>query len=204
MSGVCSISGLHTPSYVVNLESRSSNTACLGLYIFTITTKMVLFCIWLYECTTFLLDFRTVLTVFVFILHLWYIYWCFVLMFLKIYNPKHAVFEDRDSRFTTYEGVWRPDIEQTPDILANARYKIGPSWSWSYGSLIYNYLCNQYLSPLLLWGQISIRARCTILCDKGLYICAMVAILERMCVVLFLFFNYYLKHQQYPRSMVVL
>ena len=24
----------------------------------------------------------------------------------------------------------------------------GPSWSWSYGSWIYNYLCNQCLSPL--------------------------------------------------------
>jgi hypothetical protein len=27
----------------------------------------------------------------------------------------------------------------------------GQSWSWSYGSWIYNYLCNQYLSPLKLW-----------------------------------------------------
>jgi len=25
---------------------------------------------------------------------------------------------------------------------------LGPSWSWSYGSWIYNYLCNQCLSPL--------------------------------------------------------
>jgi len=25
------------------------------------------------------------------------------------------------------------------------------SWSWSYGSWIYNYLCNQCLSPLKLW-----------------------------------------------------
>jgi len=24
----------------------------------------------------------------------------------------------------------------------------GPLWSWSYGSCIYNYLCNQCLSPL--------------------------------------------------------
>jgi len=24
----------------------------------------------------------------------------------------------------------------------------GPSWSWSYGSWIHNYLCNQCLSPL--------------------------------------------------------
>jgi hypothetical protein len=26
----------------------------------------------------------------------------------------------------------------------------GPSWPWSYGSWIYNYLCNQCLSPLML------------------------------------------------------
>jgi hypothetical protein len=26
-----------------------------------------------------------------------------------------------------------------------------PSWSWSYGSWIYNYRCNQCLSPLQLW-----------------------------------------------------
>ena len=42
----------------------------------------------------------------------------------------------------------------------------GPSWSWSYGSWNYNYLCNQCLSPLMLWVRISIRARCTTLCDK--------------------------------------
>ena len=42
----------------------------------------------------------------------------------------------------------------------------GPSWPWSYGSWIYNYLFNQYLSPLMLWVRISIRARCTTLCDK--------------------------------------
>jgi len=28
------------------------------------------------------------------------------------------------------------------------------SWSWSYNSWIYNYLCNQCLSPLTLWVQI--------------------------------------------------
>jgi hypothetical protein len=39
-------------------------------------------------------------------------------------------------------------------------------WSWLYGSWIYNYLCNQCLSPLMLWVQISIRARCTTLCNK--------------------------------------
>jgi hypothetical protein len=37
---------------------------------------------------------------------------------------------------------------------------------WLYGSWIYNYLCNPCLSPLMLWVRISIRARCTTLCDK--------------------------------------
>jgi hypothetical protein len=36
-----------------------------------------------------------------------------------------------------------------------------PSWSWSYTSWIYNYLCNQCLSPLKLWVQIPLIARCT-------------------------------------------
>ena len=31
---------------------------------------------------------------------------------------------------------------------------------------IYNYLCNQCLSSLMWWVRISIRARCTTLCDK--------------------------------------
>ena len=42
----------------------------------------------------------------------------------------------------------------------------GPSWPWSYGRWIYNYLCNQCLSLLMLWIRISIRARCTTLCNK--------------------------------------
>ena len=31
----------------------------------------------------------------------------------------------------------------------------GPSWSWSYYSWIYNYLCYQCMSPLMLWIWIS-------------------------------------------------
>ena len=42
----------------------------------------------------------------------------------------------------------------------------GQSRPWSYGSWIYNYICNQYLSPLMLWVWILIRARCATLCDK--------------------------------------
>jgi len=44
----------------------------------------------------------------------------------------------------------------------------GPLWSWSYGSWIYNYLCNQCLSPLKLWVQILLRRGVldTTICDK--------------------------------------
>ena len=48
-------------------------------------------------------------------------------------------------------------------------YKMkGPSWSWSYGSWIYNYLCNRCLSPLTLWFRIPLRwvVLDTTLCDK--------------------------------------
>ena len=42
------------------------------------------------------------------------------------------------------------------------------SWSWSYGSWIYNYLYNQCLSPLKLWVRIPLRLGVLdkTLCDK--------------------------------------
>ena len=44
---------------------------------------------------------------------------------------------------------------------------VDTSWSWSYGSWIYNYLCNQCLSPLT-WVRIPLRwgVLDTTLCDK--------------------------------------
>ena len=44
----------------------------------------------------------------------------------------------------------------------------GPSWSLFYGSWIYNYMCNQCLSPLKLWVQIPLRRGVldTPLCDQ--------------------------------------
>jgi hypothetical protein len=44
-----------------------------------------------------------------------------------------------------------------------------PPWPWSYDSWIYNYRCNQCLSPLMLYVRISIRARCTTSYDKVCY-----------------------------------
>ena len=44
----------------------------------------------------------------------------------------------------------------------------GLSWWWWPDSWIYNYLCNQCLSPLMLWVQTLFMARCTRynICDK--------------------------------------
>ena len=46
--------------------------------------------------------------------------------------------------------------------------KEGLSWSWWYGSWIFNYLCNQYISPLTLWIRIRLRRLVLdiVLCDK--------------------------------------
>ena len=41
----------------------------------------------------------------------------------------------------------------------------GSSWPWSYGSWIYNYLCNRCLSPLMLWVRIPLKAWCTTICQ---------------------------------------
>jgi len=54
----------------------------------------------------------------------------------------------------------------TPSNPKHCNYKSNSFWPWSYGSWIYNYLCNQCLSPLMLWVRISIRASCATLCDK--------------------------------------
>ena len=40
------------------------------------------------------------------------------------------------------------------------------AWPWSYDSWTYNYLCNQWLSPLMLWVLIPIVVRCTTLYNK--------------------------------------
>ena len=42
----------------------------------------------------------------------------------------------------------------------------GASWPWLYGSWIYNYICNLYLSSLMLWVRILLMARCITVCDK--------------------------------------
>jgi len=46
-------------------------------------------------------------------------------------------------------------------IATEHRFNSWPSWSSSYGSWIYNYLCNQCLSLLKLWVRTPLMARCT-------------------------------------------
>jgi len=52
-------------------------------------------------------------------------------------------------------------IDQVLLCCAILQCRWRPKWLWSYGSWIYNYLCNQCLSQLRLWVQIPIMARCT-------------------------------------------
>jgi hypothetical protein len=58
--------------------------------------------------------------------------------------------------------IWQSTVSNSVPLVK----KLGLSWPWSYGSRIYNYQCNQCLSPVMLWVRISTRARCTTLCDK--------------------------------------
>ena len=53
-------------------------------------------------------------------------------------------------------------------IPSNVIQKLRPLLSWLYGSWIYNYLCNQWLSPLTLWVRIPLGQSVldTTLCDK--------------------------------------
>ena len=48
-------------------------------------------------------------------------------------------------------------IKLNPDWLHFVLCDKELSWSWSYGSCIYNYLCHHCISPLMLWVQIPLR-----------------------------------------------
>jgi hypothetical protein len=47
-------------------------------------------------------------------------------------------------------------------IIYISKYLWTRKWPWSYGSWIYNYLCNECLSPLMLWVWLP----CPTLCNK--------------------------------------
>jgi hypothetical protein len=56
------------------------------------------------------------------------------------------------------ESLWYVDINLSQGIWEPSPWcpkSQGSSWSWSYGSWIYNYLCNRCLSPLTFWFLIT-------------------------------------------------
>jgi len=61
-------------------------------------------------------------------------------------------------------------IKQSCNVISYSILCKWPSWSlsWSYGSWIYNYLCNQCLTPQTLWVRIPLRQDVleTTLCDE--------------------------------------
>jgi len=44
--------------------------------------------------------------------------------------------------------------------VSNYKTTYNQTWSWSYGSWIYNYLCNQCLSLLKLWVRTPFMPMC--------------------------------------------
>ena len=54
-----------------------------------------------------------------------------------------------------------PSISRINRMDNHLSPQLGLLWSWSHGSWIYNYLCNQCLSPLMLWVRIPLMERCT-------------------------------------------
>jgi len=77
----------------------------------------------------------------------------------RIYSKKLSDQTYRSVNSTTKQSFIKSSIKQIV---------LGPSWSWSYGSWIYNYLCNQCLSLLKLLVRIPLRwgVLDTTFCDK--------------------------------------
>ena len=61
-------------------------------------------------------------------------------------------------------------------------YVMVPSWSWSFGSWIHNYLCNQYLSPLKLdprsWQGVLDKTLCDKVVSGLLQVCGFLQALQ--------------------------
>ena len=62
--------------------------------------------------------------------------------------------------------------------LGQQMHQISTSWPWSYGSLIYNYLCNQWLSALTFWVRMP-AWRCIFDITLRYKVCQWLVILDR-------------------------
>jgi hypothetical protein len=100
---------------------------------------------------------------------------CFLGVYSYLYSCEH-ILNDRAFNFNTASTVSFYETAKNYGcimvwhchniFLIVSVNKWGPSWS--FGSWIYNYMCNQCLSPLKLWVQIQLRwgVHDTTLCDK--------------------------------------
>ena len=69
----------------------------------------------------------------------------------------NSIFINTDNCFEVCVG---PNLDRICGLLLLYIHQ-GTLWSWSHGSWIYNYLCNQCLSQLMLWVPIPLMARFT-------------------------------------------
>jgi len=72
------------------------------------------------------------------------------------FNNLHQNINRANRHHSSYRPMWSISCD-----FFFLSYKKGPSWSWSYGSWIYSYLCNQCISPLTLWIRTPLMSRCT-------------------------------------------
>ena len=99
---------------------------------------------------------------------------------LKLYNPfishfhlffnLHVIelFHFKLAKYAILVNLSRSKICSLKNFDRHTHILQGLLWSWSYGSWIYNYLCNQCLSPIMLWVRITLRQGVLniTLCDK--------------------------------------
>jgi hypothetical protein len=76
--------------------------------------------------------------------------------FLAIVFSVLLRYTDSDYPFGIFKlflhGLWPVEI-----VIMHHLSSEGPPWLWLYGSWIYNYICNQWLSPLTLWVRIPLK-----------------------------------------------
>ena len=84
-------------------------------------------------------------------------------LYTPLRNPLHGVYNLIEVISSWTEQKLRSILKYFLEFLI---YR-WPSWPWSYGCWIYNYLCNQCLSSLMLWVRLPLKVRCTTLYDKA-------------------------------------
>jgi hypothetical protein len=81
----------------------------------------------------------------------------------RSYLPLNFSHFDRVNK-SLFKKIWRLHMVLVRYFSHNfsnlSNLTMGPSLPWSYVSWIYNYLCNQCLSPLKLWVRIPLMPRC--------------------------------------------